>query len=288
MTPTGSTVLSRGDRIHLLAREDAMDRIFALAGRKEASLKKIGIVGGGRLGALIAEGLLNSGAFGKNNAVLQSSKLMNIFHRFLPKIAARLVIIERDYNLCKELAERFPQTLVLNEDITDENFITEERIDGLDLIITATDEQELNILTAVYLKSRGVSRAVTMVTSPGYGTIARKLGIDVVIPMKSVVVDSILTHLIGGGVKGLHRLGDGTYNIIELTVQAASAITKSDISSMHFPQGALLLLVNRGENNSFIPHGNTVLNANDHVALIAKAGTETEITKMFTAEQTEK
>ena len=53
------------------------------------------------------------------------------------------------------------------------------------------------MIAAIYLKSRGVRRAIAMVTGSGYVTIARQLGVDVVIPMKSVVVDSILSHLMG-------------------------------------------------------------------------------------------
>ncbi|MDR0908464.1 MAG: NAD-binding protein [Spirochaetaceae bacterium] len=285
ITPVGSTVLNRGDRIHLLAREDAMDTIFSLAGRKEAPLRKIGIVGGGRLGALIAEGILDSGD-AKQSIITKPSFINSIFKKFMPHIANKLTIIEQDYDLCKELSERFPQALILNEDITDENFIAEERIDGLDLIITATEMQELNIITAVYLKSRGVRRAISMVTSPGYGAIARKLGIDVVIPMKSVVVDSILTHLIGGGVKGLHRLGEGKVNLIELKANDNAPVTKDKILNIHFPPGVLLLLVNRGEGNSFIPHGDTTIQSGDQVALITKSGTELEVAKFFATSET--
>jgi trk system potassium uptake protein TrkA len=191
-----------------------------------------------------------------------------------------VVIIEQDYRVCKELAARFPGALVLNEDISDESFVAEERIGELDLIITATANQELNMIAAIYLKSRGVKRAVAMVTGSGYETIARQLGVDVVIPMKSVVVDSILSHLMGGGIRGIHRLGDGSVGIIEVEIGPDSPAAEKAITEFKLPSGGLVMLVKRG-GVSFIPRGDYVFQGGDKVVLIAKNGSEAELEKFF-------
>ena len=288
--PKGSTKLAAGDRLYLLAEEDILNAGFRLAGRSEHPIRKIGIVGGGRLGALIASGLLR----GENRE--QSKKTGKNFFAFvkslIPKRFKNVVIIEQDYGLCKELAACFPEALVLNEDISDENFISEENIDGLDLIITATEHQELNIITAVYLKSRGVSRAIAMVDGAGYGAIARQLGVDVVIPMKSVVVDSILARLMGGGIKSLHRLGDGSIGILEIEISAGSPAEGKALKDFHLPEDALVMLVNCPEredespgDEDFIPRGDYVYTAGHRIILIARNGTEMEIKKIFGEKQ---
>ncbi|MDR0387823.1 MAG: Trk system potassium transport protein TrkA [Treponema sp.] len=271
--PDGATVLAGGDRIHVLAREEEMNRIFGLSGRTEQPLRNIGIVGGGRLGALIAEKLL---------AKEENSKpsLFSFFKTLISRRSSRVVIIEQDYNLCKELAARFPAALILNEDISEESFTTEEQIDKLDLIVTTTDRQELNIITAVYLKSRGVDRAVAMVTGPGYAAIARRLGVDVVIPMKTVVVDSILSHLMGGGVTEVHRLGDGSVDIIEVEIRKDVPAADTSIAAFRLSAGGLLMLVNRG-GDSFIPRGDYVFKEGDRIVLITKTGSHAEIEKYF-------
>ncbi|MDR2471923.1 MAG: NAD-binding protein, partial [Treponema sp.] len=271
--PTGATTLQGGDRIYLLAREEELNEGFRLAGRAEKSIRKIGIVGGGRLGSLIASGLFNkdkrrSGEEGRNfdEAEEEGSgakrKKSRGFFSFLKTLAPRrlrkVLIIEEDYLICKDLAARFPDALILNEDISDESFVAEERIDDLDLIVTATDHQELNIITAVYLKSRGVARAIAMVTGSGYAAIARQLGVDVVIPMKDVVVDSILSKLMGGGVKGVHRLGDGTVGILEIDIRPGSQAEGQALKDFHLPDGALVMLVNREVEEDFIPRGDYV------------------------------
>jgi trk system potassium uptake protein TrkA len=271
--PGGATVLSRGDRIHVLAKEQEMDQVFKLAGRIEKPLRKIGIVGGGRLGVLIAEGLLE-------REEARGFSFFTFIKTLMPRNSRRVIIIERDYNLCKELAARFPEALILNEDISDESFVAEERLDDLDLIITTTNQQELNIITAVYLKSRGVDRAIALVTGSGYAAIARQLGVDVVIPMKSVVVDSIISRLMGSGVRGVHRLGDGNIGIIEIEVGPQSAAADTPLKEFRLSEGGLVMLVNRGE-TSFIPQGDYVFTSGDHIVLITKNGNEPEIERLF-------
>jgi trk system potassium uptake protein TrkA len=271
--PTGATVLARGDRIHILAKEKELNAIFNLAGGTEKPLRKIGIVGGSRVGGLIAEGLLNRGPEKKKG-------LFTLLKSLIPRSSRRVIIIEEDYDRSKELADRFPEALILNEDISDESFIAEERIDDLDLIIPATADQELNMIAAIYLKSRGVRRAIALVTGSGYAAIARQLGVDVVIPMQSVVVDSILSHLMGDGVREVHRIGDGSIDIIEIEIGPTAPAGDTPITEFKLPTGGLVMLVNR-EENSFIPRGDYVFRRGDRIILIAKNGSEAEIEKFF-------
>jgi trk system potassium uptake protein TrkA len=281
--PAGTTVLAKGDRVFILAREGEVDRIFRLAGHSEKPLRKIGIVGGGRLGCLIAEGLLEKTDPAESRGMAPKRRsLFSLFRGFTSRRNYRVVIIEQDYNLCKELAARFPEALILNEDMSDENFIAEERIEDLDLVITTTGQQEFNIITSVYLKSRGVGRTIAMVTSPGYAAVARQLGVDVVVPMKMVVVDSILSHLMGNAVTAVHRLGDGSINILELDTGVDAPVADRPLKDCRLPAGSLVMLVNR-KDNAFIPQGNDVVNAGDHIILITKKGNEAEIGRLFNA-----
>jgi trk system potassium uptake protein TrkA len=283
MLPSGLTVLKRGDRVHILAKGCDLPEIFRFAGSAEKPIRKIGIVGGGRIGALIAEGLLNKSEDGEEHRQKRHF-LFPLLKTLMPRGSRRIIFVEQDYRLCKDLAARFPETLILNEDISDESFVNEEQLDDLDLLITTTNNQELNIITAVYLKSRGIGRTIALVTGSGYAAMARQLGVDVVIPMKSVVVDSILSHLMGGGVKEVHRIGDGSVDIIEVEIAKDAPVADRPINEFKLSAGGLLLMVNRG-GNSFIPKGDYVFCEGDHIALIAKTGSQAEIEKYFGAAQ---
>ena len=273
LLPSGSTVLSKGDRIHVLADSEKLNGIFEMAGEKKKPIRKIGIVGGGRMGILIAEGLLEQ-------EKKKTFSILSVFKKMGTQPGRRIVIIERDYGICKELAARFPQALILNEDISDESFVAEERINDLDLIVTTTENQELNMIAAIYLKSLGVDRTISMVSGSGYATIARQLGVDVVIPMKSVVVDSILSHLMGSGVKDVHRIGDGSIGIIELEIREYAQILGKPLTGFRLSTGGLVMLVKRGD-HSFIPQRDYVFTQGDLIVLIANNGAEMEIEKLF-------
>jgi trk system potassium uptake protein TrkA len=285
LLPSGSTTLGRGDRVHILADGKELLRIFKFAGSTEKPLRKIGIVGGGKVGTLIAEGLLDreDSADREDQAGQERPKrnpLFPLLKILIPRSSRRVVIIEQDYRLCKDLAARFPEALILNEDISDESFANEEEIDDLDLLVTTTNNQELNIITAVYLKSRGITRTIAMVTGSGYAAMARRLGVDVVIPMKSVVADSILSHLMGRRIKGVHRIGEGSVDIIEIEIRGDAPVADTPLTEFRLSAGGLVLLVNRG-GDSFIPRGDYTFQRGDHIILIAKTGSETEIEKLF-------
>jgi trk system potassium uptake protein TrkA len=283
--PDGDTAFAAGDRIHVFAPGDETEAIFKLAGRSGPAPRKIGILGGGQVGTLIAEGILYPERQGRDlaepfNIPSKRKGAFSLLKILVPRNLRRVVIIEQDYNLCKELSARFPEALVLNEDISDESFVAEERINSLDLIVAATNHQELNIISAVYLKSRGVGRAIAMVSGTGYGIIARQLGVNAVIPMGQVVVDSILSRLIGGGLKGMHRIGDGSIGIFELEVGEKAPVADETIISFHRSSGALLMLASR-DGNSFIPRGDYVFKAGDRVMIITKNENEKEVEKLF-------
>jgi trk system potassium uptake protein TrkA len=286
--PDGSTVFRQGDRVHILAKGKELRRVFELGGNEEHTLNKIGIAGGGEICRLIAESLLHSGSSGGNSNDSGISSIFrqkaksfpSFFNGVLKKGKRNVVLIENDYALSKELAAHFPGALVLNEDISDESFIAEESLNSLDLIVTTTDNQELNIITALYLKSCGVKRAIAMVKNDGYGAIARRLGVDVVISIKSVVVDAILSRLMGGGITGIHRLGGGAIDIFEMEIKAGMPVIDHPITTFRLTNGGLLMHVNRS-GKSFIPRGDYIFKAGDRVVLIVKNGSEREMEQFF-------
>jgi trk system potassium uptake protein TrkA len=98
--------------------------------------------------------------------------------------------------------------------------------------------------------------------------------------MQSIVVDSILSHLMGSGVKEVRTLGDGNIDLIEVEIGKDAPVVNKPISDFKLSSGGLLMLVDRGD-ISFIPKGDYVFNEGDRIVLIAKAGSQSEIEKYF-------
>lgn len=288
MLPSGSTVLKSGDIVHILADSKNLPEIYKLAGDVQSPIRKIGIVGGGKMGSLIAEGILDQNSIINQNKRNKKTPKKSFFN--FPKFSAfknaarRVVIIEQDSRLCNELAARFPSALILNEDMSDENTVNEEVFTDIDCLITTTANEEINIITAVYMKSRGIARTIALVTGSGHAAMARHLGVDVVIPMQSVVVNSILSHLMGSSIKELRSVGNDNFDLLEIEINKNAPITGSPITSFRLSSGSLLLLVNRG-GDSFIPKGDYIFHEGDRIVLLTGAGSKAEIDKYFNTDK---
>ncbi len=270
--PSGSTVLETGDSIGVLTRREDVADLLLLCGSQLDHLKKIAIVGAGKIGTFVAERLISKKSKSFLGKLFGKSK----------KSATEFAIIDLDSQLVKEAAERFPEARVFHGDITDEAFLEEEGITDYDLIICATHNHELNMVVAAYIESFGVEKTISLVESASFAEIARKLGIEVPIPLRDTIVDSILSHLRGKSVTGIHTVSSGDLEIIECTLPVSSPVVGKTLLEISDPGSFLVLLVNKaGTSNCFIPVGNTELDANDQLILITSAEKAKDILSVF-------
>ena len=128
---------------------------------------------------------------------------------------------------------------VFKADITDESFIAEEKLNSFDLIISATHNHELNMVVSAYMKSLGVNKTISLVSSSGFGEIARNIGVDVAVPIKDTVVDTIMGHLRGKSVTGVHTISDGDLEIIEYALPEDSSLVGKALKELAKP-GSIL------------------------------------------------
>lgn len=248
--PTGNTVVRVSDNIYLLATQKDFTRLFITAGRRQETIDRIAIVGGGRIGELACEYLIRTGR--------------------------DITLIETNYERCKVLSDRFPDALVVNADISDESIFLEENIGDRDLMVTVTDNQELNMLACLYSKIMGVKRTIALVTNAGYLAIASRLDIDVAISPKNSTVDAIMKYIRRGKIKSLHSIFGGKAEVIEFLADEKSGIIGRRLKDLSFPENALILSVLRGERN-ILPNGDLVIVPGDMVIIISAKASISEI-----------
>ena len=257
--PTGSTVLNAGNRIGLVTRKKNLDEFLTLCGSKTAVLKKVALVGAGRIGTVIADRLISNYKKRTPFGLFGSKHKAN--HEF--------IIIEADSKRAQEAAERFADANVYNADVSDESFIEEEDLNTFDLVIAATSNHELNMITSAYMKTLGVGKAVCLVQSSNYASIARNIGIDVAVPIKDAVVDSILSHLRGESVTGIHTLAEGELEIIEAVLPADSPVLGQKLRQIASPGSFVVLLIQEQDNGCFdIPCGDTLFKNGDRLVML--------------------
>lgn len=252
--PSGNTVIREGDNIFIVADSEAMNYILAKTGKKALKVKSALIVGTTR----IARNLL----------------------RALSAKPIDLKIIVENYEEAKEISRTFPNILVINGDVRNESLFEEEKLDEVDLIVTVTDNQELNVITALYAKSTGVERAVAAVSKQSYMSIAQKLGVDVTISPKKSAVDAIIKYIRRGNIKTFHSLLEGDAEAIEFIVPQNSIANGKLIKELKMPFDSIIAAINRS-GKVFIPDGNFKLLKDDSIIVILKSSVTSKVETIF-------
>lgn len=136
------------------------------------------------------------------------------------------------------------------------------------------------MIVSAYLKTLGVHKTISLVQSSVLENVAYKIGIDVAVSFKDVVVDSIMSHLVSEHVTGVHTMGDGKMEIIELQISPQSHVLGKKLKDIS-QHGVFLILLVTDENSCYIPTGETELKEGNKIVFIVKSSRSDEIIKMF-------
>ena len=242
--PSGDFTVLAGDKVYITALGKSFKKIMSASGKKETKLKRIIIVGGGLIGRHVTSMLSDKGR--------------------------DVRLVEKDPERCREIAAAYPDVIVINGDVSDEDIFEEENFASADAVITTTQNEELNILAGVYAKSRGVKRAVALIDKTSYSYLASTLGIDSCINPKKSSIDAILKFIRKGNIKNVYTIFEGQAEVIEFTVHHNSVIAGRAVMDLRFPQGCLIVAVQR-RRKTIIPYGSLVIEGGDSVIVFVIA-----------------
>ena len=273
--PTGETRILENDIIYLLATESAFDNIFDQMGRKRIRLERVVVSGGKGMGEHVVNYLLE-----RENGT--SGFMSRLFKRIKNVTTGKnITVIDDDLDVCRNLSQKYPDLLVLNADISDEQFEEEEHLAKADLFVAATDNQELNIINAVYAKTLGTKRTVTLVNKSSYVHMATHLGIDVAISPVDSMVSTILRRVRRSNVRRVYNISGSGIDIIEMSVEALSEAIGKKIRDIRLPPDALIVTITRN-GESIIPHGDVAIESNDYLITIARKESIPALEALFT------
>ena len=276
--PSGDSSVNAGDILGVLVSKDKLADVMSLCGTAAKEMRKVALIGAGRIGTIVAENLLNP----EKNAGMEKKGFLSRISSFIDRQTQDFVIIDSNDALAKAAAERFPDARVMCADASDENFLREEGITSYDLAICSTHNHELNMVLAAYLESLGVGQTISLVTSSAFETIAVKLGVDVPVALRDAVVDSIMSHLRGKSVKEIHTVTNGQMEIVECEIGSKSPVCAKALKEISNPGLFLVLLWRQAGIDEYkIVDGNTKLYAGDHVVIIVNGEQSKKVLSYF-------
>jgi trk system potassium uptake protein TrkA len=245
IVPSGNTIVFPGDTLSIVASDTDRPALFKLIGQHRVKPKKIVIVGGSK----IARFLLRAFDVSQHRSI---------------------VLVEQDPTVCEHFASIFPNLLVVRSDITDESIFEDERFDTYDLLISLTDNDELNIITASYAKRVGVKSAIALIkNNNNYIRLARHLDIDSVISVSEATVDSLLKYMRGAHVESVHSLFNGRFEIFEFSITPGMAVVGKKLKEINMRNKGIIAGITKSDGKNLIPTGATLIEVGDTMLVCA-------------------
>lgn len=253
--PVGTDILQNRDQLFVIAAADDIPGVIALLGKSDEKLEQIMILGGGRVGRATAR-------------LLDEEKDLAI------------KLIDADAERTQALADELHRTLVIQGDGRDFNLLATEGILETDALISATDDEETNILTSLLAKHLGVTKTIALVNRREYLPLMAPIGVNAAVNTNLITSNAILRLIRRGDVVSLATLSGLDAQAVEYLAHADSRITRKPLSKIDFPTGAILGAVTRGD-EVIIPVGDTRVRPDDHVIVFSLPQALPGVDKLF-------
>lgn len=241
--PQGTTIIEADDEVFFVAASNHIRSVMSrVPQRLEKPYRRIMIVGGGNIGASLAKRLEQT----------YSVKL-----------------IEHNYQRAEQLSEQLENTIVFCGDAADQELLSEENIDQVDVFIALTNEDETNIMSAMLAKRMGAKKAMVLIQRSGYVDLVQGGVIDVAISPQQATISALLTHVRRADIVNVSSLRRGAAEAIEAIAhgdESTSKVVGRAVGDIKLPPGTTIGAIVRGE-EVLIAHDRTVIEQDDHVVM---------------------
>ncbi len=255
--PSGDDILEPGDEVYFTSDTTKVSRALAIFGYEDQNTsRRVVIFGGGNVGIALAQYLEDHD------------------EEFNCKL------IERDAEQAEHAAKTLSKSVVIHGDVLDTEILDEAGIRNADTVITITDNDETNILSALLAKRQGVKRAIALTNKAEYVQLTGVLGIDTAINPRDITVSTILQHVRKGRIHSVHAIREGFGELIEAEALETSELVGKSIRSANLPHGVLLGAIVR-KDEVIIPRTNTTVQAGDRIVMFADKNSIRKVEKLF-------
>ncbi len=252
--PRGNDRLYPGDLIYFISEEEGLDGILKAFNRQMKPIKRVMIVGGGRIGLRLAKSLEKRSVYTK--------------------------LIERSPERCAEIVETMNKVLVIQGDGSDQSLLFEENIADMDVVVTLTNDEETNILVSLLAKKMGARKTITKLSKIGYFSLMNTIGLEQVVSPRLSAVNTILQHIRRGKVLSARTMTDEKAEVLEAVALETSDIVGKPLKNTGIPKGALVIGIIR-DNEIEIPSGDSIIQPNDRIIVFAKRQVIPKIEKIL-------
>jgi len=254
--PSSNDQLLVGDNIYFVSEEKQVARALSVFGHDEEAARRIVIVGGGNVGAFIA-----------NKLIQKDSKI-------------QIKIIEMNAARARAIAKEIPKAVVLHGDALDVDIQKEANVKAAETIIAVTNDDKVNILSSLLAKQAGSKRAITLINNQNFGPLTYSVGIDAFVDPRQTTVSSILQHMRRGRIRSLQNLAGGIAEVLEAVALETSPLVGKPLREIRLPEGIIIGSVVRGD-EVIVPRGGTVIKPDDVVVVFTRLEMIKKVEELF-------
>jgi len=246
--PKATDVIEAGDICYSMCYRNQvhqLERIFQPSIMKQ--LKRVFIIGGGKVGFQVAQGL--------------SMRASGV----------EVKIIEQDREKCTRIAGELPDVLVINGDGADAQLLKNEGVESADGFVATTDHDETNLMLSVLGRTLGATKSIAVVKHPNYIGMTKHIPVDAILNRNQTLADAIIKNVrYPGSSRVLTVIEEIDSESIEFVIPKDSPVEGIALMDLRMPKGSVIGLLERN-GELHIPTGTTVLQADDKLVVFASA-----------------
>ena len=255
ITPSGKVEIYPNDQIYFLVRNTELNRALRVFGIKNQENRRLVLIGAGNIGLYL---------------------IKNIEKEF-PDVVCK--VIENNIKRSEEIVSNLSdQITILNGNALDTEILSEAGVSSSEVVISVTDDDEVNIFSTLLSKEMGCKRTIALMNNSNYRKLSQKLDLDVIVSPKTTTISAILQFVRKGKVTEIHDFGDNRGEIMEIEILQTSKFSDKKINELELSKGIIIGAVVRNK-EVFFPDDEFILQINDKVILYADSYSIKEVEK---------
>lgn len=244
--PNGNTVLNTGDVLYMTGAAEEFRKAFKKLGLPVKPLKYVMIAGGGIISYYLAEMLLRQGS--------------------------RVTLIEKNKESATVMSEALEGINVICDDaLAYFDTMSGSDIANTDAFITLSNDDEYNLVAAMYGESQGISKVISRINNKSRLKVLSNESKIITVSREEVAADriigygrSLLNAEDNDAVESLYRLMDGKIEFIEFRVDEKDGNLDIPLKELKMKKNTLLGCIIR-DSKTIIPRGDDVIKPHDSV-----------------------
>ncbi len=254
--PHSGDQLVTGDLAYVICDRAHVRRTLGLFGHEEPEATRIVIAGGGNIGYYVARTI----------------------EERQPR--TKIKIIEFDRDRAVAIADNLSRTVVLNGSSLDQQILVEADIQDADLMVSLTNDDQVNILSSVMAKRLGCKSNLALINSSAFLDFTKTMGIDAHVNPRTVTISRILQHVRRGRILAVHSVQQGAAEVIEAQALETSPIVGTMLRDFEMPHGIRIGAIYR-DGKVLRPDGESKIKTGDRVVLLATADAVRHVEQLF-------